>query len=240
MIRDVAVHELRLLRRHILDDFEAVLVVDLHIAVHDARGQRIGPAELHIIGDENELRVLLESIDRILLDILVRLDVARLGLQLLLKARGLLLSLIRDAGQAVQCIGIALKTCVKIILEELRHILVIILSYQRGVLIGTSVAVGNAGRCTLIISRRVFKFRRAGHRQPTILYIRILRIPIQNQNEDDQYDHQCRNTQETKHLMKLLLLLTFPHIRDATRTLALDHALDWFFLQCLIDIIQIF
>ena len=40
--------------------------------------------------------------------------------------------------------------------------------------------------------------------------------------------------------MKLLLFLTFPHIRDATRTLALDHTLDRFFLQCPIDIIQIF
>ena len=86
----------------------------------------------------------------------------------------------------------------------------------------------------------MFRFGRAGHRQATTLCIRILRIPIQNQDDDDQYDHQRRNSQKTEHLMKLLLLLTFPHIRDATRTLALDHTLDRFFLQCLIDIIQIF
>ena len=213
MLREVLIHKLLLLRRQILNDFKLVLIVDLQVTVHDARRQRVHPPELHVIGHKRDMRIRLDAITAILLDVLVRLDVAGLRFQLVLKHLLLLIRLVRNAGHRIYRVYVTFEPRREVLLEEALHHITVQKLYRMCVANASgpcSIRPGATAICAFQACRTALDWISAcvGFQDDTCARAgslgRIRAVVIKNQNHDDQHNNQRRNYDDAGVLAKVV------------------------------------
>ena len=84
MFLNICINKLRLLRCPVLHEFKRICFIHLNITIHDCRCQSLRTTKMHLILHKHQLLVLPDSGHGIGLDILIRLYIACLCLQLAL------------------------------------------------------------------------------------------------------------------------------------------------------------